>query len=140
VVKPANKADNRSPRFTVTPPDVMDLFVQDWSSTCGRSISAPGRLIFNSLKDFLQVSEEPLTLPSLQYSWDNARGDKARVMARFDRCYLFLKSLVSHRKLIEYKIRDYHSRSNHCLVSVIIELAHTPPRPSRWAMSLSILM
>lgn len=32
MVKPANEADNRSPRLAVTPPDMMGLFVQDWEA------------------------------------------------------------------------------------------------------------
>lgn len=104
-------------------------------SNGGHSISAQIRLLFNGLKDILQVEEYPLTSPSLTYSWDNSRSDLARTMARLDRCYLFPKSPSCRRQLLEYKIKGNHTWSDHCPISVILELATTPDRPSRWAMS-----
>jgi len=51
------------------------------SSTYGRMMSAPERLLFNGLKEALQIQEFPLTQPSLVYSWDNGKLDNDKVMA-----------------------------------------------------------
>lgn len=108
---------------------------------CGKSngsrpVSAQERLLFNELKDILQVEEYPLTSPSLTYSWDNSSSDSARNMARLDRCYLFPKSFSYRCQLLEYRIKGDHTRSDQCPISVILGLAKTPDRPSRWAMSI----
>jgi len=94
----------------------------DKSSSSGRSILAHERRLFNTLKDTLQVQEDPLTSPSLLFSWDNARIGNDRVMARLDRVYIFSDTNTSHKKLLEYRIRGDHSRSDHNLVSIILEL------------------
>jgi len=106
----------------------------DKSSASGRSISSHERRLFNELKDVLHVQEELLTSPSLLYSWDNAKVDGDRVMARLDRIYLFSKSVNSHRKVLEYRIRGDHFRSDHSPVSFILEIAKPPSRPSHWSM------
>lgn len=106
----------------------------DKSNISGRSMSTHERKLFNELKDILQIQEEPLTSPNLQFLWDNARLDADRVMARLDRVYLFPASTTSHMKILEYRIRGDHSRSDHNLVSFIVELAKPPSCPSRYSM------
>jgi len=107
----------------------------DKTSASGSSISTHERLLFNGLKDSLQVVEYPLTSPSLAFSWDNARHDADRIMAGLDRCYVFPDTPLAHRQILEYRIKGDHSRSGHNLVSLIIELAKPPSRPNRWAMA-----
>lgn len=96
---------------------------EDKTSKCGKAISSHERLLFNTLKDSLQIEELPLTNPSLAFSWDNACSDSSRVMACLDRCYIFCASPLSNRKLVEYRIRSNHTRSDHCPLSIVIELA-----------------
>lgn len=107
----------------------------DKFSQSSRSLSAPERLLFNGLKDTLQVEECSRTNPSLSYSWDNGRSGSARVMARLDRVYIFPESPSSYRKILEYSIKSDHTRSDHAPVSFIFELSKTDARPSRWIMS-----
>lgn len=77
----------------------------DKSSAKGRAVPTPKRRLFNDLKDSLQVYEEPLTSPSLSFSWDNTRIDKDQVMAKLDCYYIFLESL--HMQLSEgYRIQN----------------------------------
>lgn len=111
----------------------------DKSSLCGKTMPAQERLLFNALKESIQVAEYPRTVPTLTYSWDNARSDGARVMARLDRVYVFPDSPTSRRKILQYRIRGDHTRSDHCPVYMEIELASTCSRPSRWVMSLAHL-
>jgi len=61
----------------------------DKSGASSRTILAIERLFFNRLKDSLQISEAPLTTPSLTFSWNNTRSDSSRILARLDRFYIF---------------------------------------------------
>lgn len=54
---------------------------QDKSKTCGRLIPNMERRLFNTMKEILQVTDNPRDVGSLQYSWDNARQDGSRVLA-----------------------------------------------------------
>lgn len=111
----------------------------DKSSICGRMMSSIERSLFNGLKEALQVAEAPLTSPSIRYSWDNARQDHNRIMARLDRCYVFKDAALEFSHVLEYRIRGDHTRSDHSPVSMIIELEQSPSRPSRWILSSSHL-
>lgn len=107
----------------------------DKSSTCGKSMPNIERLLFNSLKDSLHVVEPPLTMPSLLFSWDNARQNSSRIMARLDRIYIFTDPV----KVVEYRIRGDSSRSDHSPVSMVLEFANPSTRPSQWIMSSTYL-
>lgn len=107
----------------------------DKSSSGGSTLSSHERLLFDGVKQALQVEEAPLTQPSLIYSWDNARADAARIMARLDRCYIFPDSPAAPRRVLDYCIRGDHSRSDHCPLFLRIELARPVKRPSRWIMA-----
>lgn len=107
----------------------------DKSNICGKMLPAQERLLFNSLKDTILVSEPPLTSSSLIYSWDNSRANGARVLARLDRYYIFPDSPPNSRKVLEYRIRGDHTRSDHCPVFFTLELSNPTPCPSRWIMS-----
>jgi len=73
----------------------------DKSDTCSKYMPHIERLLFNSLKDTLQVLDPPLTMPSLLYFWDNGRQDSSRIIARLDRMYT-CSDLV---KKVVYRIR-----------------------------------
>jgi len=107
----------------------------DKSGASSRTLSAPERLLFNGLKDSLHISEVPLTLPNLSFSWDNARIGNSRIMAKLDRVYVFNELLENPRKILEYCIKGDHSRSDHSPVTFTLKLAPSPSRPSRWIMS-----
>lgn len=108
---------------------------RDKSRDSHRTLSASERLSFNGLKDTLQVSEYLLTNPSLSYSWDNARTDNSRIMARLDRIYLFPDSPTRQRKILEYRIKGDNTRSDHSPVTLTLELSTPCKQPNRWIMS-----
>jgi len=107
----------------------------DKSSSCGEILLGPEHLLFNALKDTIQVLEFPWTSPNMTYSWDNFRSDGARVLARLDRCYIFPDSPTSSRQIIEYCICGDHTCSDHSPLLVVLQLALVTPQPSRWIMS-----
>lgn len=72
----------------------------DKSSSWGKILPTLEWLVFNTLKDSIQVSKSPLTFPSMTYSWDNLRGDGSWVLAQLDRCYIILDSTISSWKIL----------------------------------------
>lgn len=99
----------------------------DKSSLCGKTMPAQERLLFNALKTSIQVEEYPKTSPTLSYSWDNARRDGDRLMARLDRIYLFPDSPGSQRKILDYRIIGDNTKSDHNPIYLSLELAQTQP-------------
>jgi hypothetical protein len=60
---------------------------QDKTNQCGRMVPLTERALFNAMKTYLQVSDNPRSPSSQKFSWDNLRQDGSRVLARLDRIY-----------------------------------------------------
>jgi hypothetical protein len=77
----------------------------DKTNSCSRMVPLAERMVFNDLKTRLQIEEPPRSLECLQYSWDNLRQDGRQILARLDRCYVFLSTGGASQQIIAYKIK-----------------------------------
>jgi hypothetical protein len=76
----------------------------DKINQCGRIIPTVERIIFKTMKNHLQVSDSPRSLNSKKISWNNLRSDGSKILARFDRLYVFQEFGNMPRKLLSYRI------------------------------------
>lgn len=106
---------------------------RDKSSLCGRIIGGRERILFNALKDALRLAEPARADNSLLYTWDNGRANGTRVFARLDRCNAFQPT--ADQSISNYRINGDGSLSDHCPISIQLQLCPELPRPSRWIMS-----
>ena len=89
--------------------------------------------LFNALKDGLRIAEPERMDDQLLYTWDNGRSLGARVFACLDRAYAFQPQ--AGQSIQEYRIHGNGTLSDHCPISLSLQLCPTLPRPSRWVMS-----
>jgi hypothetical protein len=109
----------------------------DKTSQCGKMLPYHERLLLSELKCHLQVSDHPRSPDSMRYSWDNFQGEAVRVMARLDRFYVFNPEVSSpNYRILRYKIHGDGTRSNHCPVSLNLELEQEPRQKTRWKMNV----
>jgi hypothetical protein len=90
----------------------------DKTNSYGRMVPLSERLVFNDLKQRLQINEPPRSADSLRFSWDNLYQDGSRILAQLDRCYVFQSSGAANRKIISYKIKGDTGGSDHQLLII----------------------
>lgn len=109
---------------------------QDKTNPCGRLISASERTMFNNLKNHLNIEDNPRSVSSIRYSWDNQRMDGMRIFARLDRMYLFRSNpseATCH--ILEYRIHGQCPWSDHHPVVIHLSLSEGAPRKTRWVIN-----
>lgn len=104
---------------------------------CASMISRRERELFDAMKQTLQVEDNPRTHGTLKFSWDNGRTNGIRALARLDRMYVFPSHPAAPgRKILRYEIRGDMTRSDHCPVIALVQLAKSPPQSYHWKMSV----
>jgi hypothetical protein len=64
---------------------------QDKTNPCGRLVPNGERHIFQAMKRYFQLEDNPRSVGSSKFSWGNFRPDGKRILARLDQIYLFRK-------------------------------------------------
>ena len=96
------------------------------------------RLLFASIKDAFQVKDNPRSLLSQRFFWNNNRPGEGRSVSWLELIYLFHRTLgESHRSLLDYRIKGNVTRSDHLPVIATLQLAHQTTRQSYWKMNVS---
>jgi hypothetical protein len=109
---------------------------QDKSNACGRLLPMRERILFDALKEQLNITDFPRTRGGAQYTWDNGRMTNCRFMARLDRLYMFRDTLPDGRRpLALYTIHSDNVRSDHKPVEVDITFEATDGRARHWKMN-----
>jgi hypothetical protein len=92
------------------------------------------RRLFNALKSQLHINDNPHSLESQKFSWNNLREDRARILARLDRLYLFEESETRPQKLLSYRICGGTTGLDHLPLETSIQLKDRVGHKSRWHM------
>ena len=111
---------------------------RDKTSECGGLISGMEARVFAQLVDLLQVNDPFLNSNRLQFSWDNRRRTRLRVLARLDRVYPF-NPVGNVAVAEEYFILGNSSHSDHLPVWCKITLQPEPKRKSLYKMNAFFL-
>lgn len=108
------------------------------TNLCSWLVPIGEHILFQALKQHFHVADNPKSPHTLKFSWDNCRGDDARVLARLDRFYLFQCAPGNTaRTILSYAIRGNSVRSDHCPVEFTIQLEERVVQKSRWKMNVT---
>jgi hypothetical protein len=114
----------------------MVLSRQDKKNPCGRLFPQYEHVIFIQLLGHLGLDDNPRSIGSFKYSWDNLKEDGVQVLAQLDRAYIFCNdSVQGGQKLVTYSIQADTGWSNHYLLEIVTELGEGQYRQSRFKMS-----
>jgi hypothetical protein len=104
---------------------------EDKSSMCGKLIPNKERFSWDALKSALEIHEPTRSNRSLKLSWDNQKSGKNKILPRLDRIYIpnYLASNQASNNF-HYFVKGDGIRSNHHLVSCVLEIAKIVQRTS----------
>ena len=108
----------------------------DKSTFCSHLICDQERVLWDAVKDSLNICDNFHSDRGLKYSWDNGRHEGQRILARLHRFYIFYDPPLGHSHSISsYTIKGECSLSDHLPVTLSLKLGDSPRKKGAWKMN-----